>query len=116
MMSCNFRLFAFFQTKHEMNIVKSENNFLKAYIQNQKCKSVNLRNQDSSESIDESVNLMETPENQIQINNNFNNYFYSYSNFFIYTINSRINENLNILLNSKIFCWAMKTNRCLRKL
>jgi hypothetical protein len=72
-----------------MNILKSENQYLKKYIQSQKCQSFSLNKDDQliegmSNNAEEFDNFDGTTDgsSQIvnQINNNFNNYFYSYSN------------------------------------
>ena len=72
-----------------MNILKSENQYLKKYIQSQKCQSLSLNNDDQliegmTDNAEEFDNFDGTADgsSQIvnQINNNFNNYFYSYSN------------------------------------
>lgn len=69
-----------------MNTLKTENQFLKKYIQSQKCQSLSLNdhnhiNEEFSDSFDNTGTTTNTfSQIATQINNNFNNYFYSYSN------------------------------------
>jgi len=95
-----------------MNTLKSENHFLKKYIQDQKCQRLSLNNHnqlnkefpDSFEELDNfSTTTNASSQIDTQINNNFNNYFYSYSNLtfnFFYGAGhefnfSRLNLNLS---------------------
>ena len=64
-----------------MNVIKSENQLLKRHIKDLTCKSVNFSNQNTkNEFVQVNDLLSESDEStETQLNNNFNNYFYSYS-------------------------------------